>query len=81
MSKKDFNFSVAKEIKTFTPSSINEVEEIIEYLKISPLILNISYLKANEVQRVLDVLTGAICVLDKKVCVLDKENYLFLDKI
>jgi FtsZ-interacting cell division protein YlmF len=80
MSKKDVNFSVAKEIKTSTPSSINEVEEIIEYLKFSPLILNITYLKANEVQRVLDVLTGAICVLDKKVCVLDKENYLFLDK-
>ena len=69
-----------KEIKTFIPYSLSEVEEIILHLKNYPLIVNVSKLKSKDVQRLLDLLTGAICALDKNVCILDKENYLFLKK-
>ncbi len=69
-----------KEIKTFIPYSLTEAEEIIKYLKNYPLIVNLSKLKGGDAQRLLDLLTGAICALDKNVCVLDKDNYLFLKK-
>ncbi len=69
-----------KEIKTFIPYSLKEVEEIIVYLKNYPLIVNISKLKNGDAQRLLDLLTGAICALDKNVCILDKDNYLFIKK-
>ncbi|MBO5926078.1 MAG: cell division protein SepF [Clostridia bacterium] len=69
-----------KEIKVFTPYSLAEAEEIIEYLKLNPLILNVKGLKPNLVQRFLDLMSGAVSALDKNVCVLDKDNYLFLGK-
>ena len=69
-----------KDIKTFIPQSINEVEKIALYLIKNPLILNVSRLKGNISQRVLDILLGASLVLNKGICPLDKENYLFVDK-
>ncbi len=75
-----FNSLGTKDIRVFTPLSLNEVEEIISYLKFSPLILNTSKIKENKKQRLLDLMTGAICALDKNICVLDKDNYLFMKK-
>ncbi len=69
-----------KDIKSFAPNSLSESEEIINFLKFNPLILNTSKLKASQKQRFLDLMTGAICALDKHVCVLDNNNYLFLSK-
>ena len=69
-----------KDITAFTPTSLSDVEEIIEYLKLNPLILNLTKLKEKNRQRFLDLITGAMCALDKNVCVLDKENYLFFKK-
>ncbi len=75
-----FNDSGTNDIKVFTPLSLNEVEEIITYLKFYPLILNLSRIKENKRQRILDLMTGAMCALDKNICVLDKENYLFFKR-
>lgn len=75
-----YNDLGTKDIKAFAPSSLSEVEEIINYLKFNPLILNLSKLKDKNRQRLLDLITGAMCALDKNVCVLDKENYLFFKK-
>lgn len=75
-----FNDLGTKDIKVFTPLTLNEVEEIISYLKYYPLILNLTRIKENKKQRLLDLMTGAICALDKNVCVLDKENYLFFKR-
>ncbi|MBO5888589.1 MAG: cell division protein SepF [Clostridia bacterium] len=69
-----------KDIKVFTPLSLTDVEEIISYLKYNPLIINTSKIKENKKQRLLDLMTGAICALDKNICVLDKDNYLFIKK-
>ena len=75
-----FNDLGTKDIKVFTPLTLNEVEEIISYLRFYPLILNLSRIKENKKQRLLDLMTGAICALDKNVCVLDKDNYLFFKR-
>lgn len=69
-----------KDIKTFIPTKLTEVEEIIAYLKNNPLILNVSKLKGNKSQRILDILLGACLLLNKGICPLDKHNYLLLDK-
>ena len=69
-----------KEIKSFAPHSLNEIEEVIDFLKYSPIILNTSKLKADKQQRFLDLVSGAVIVLDKRICILDKDNYLFVDK-
>ena len=69
-----------KDIKTFCPARLNEAEEIIKYLKNNPIILNTEKLKGNKKQRFLDLLTGAVCALDKNICLLDNELYLFLKK-
>ena len=69
-----------KDVKVFCPTQLNEAEEIIQYLKFNPLILNLSKIKGNKKQRFLDLLTGAVCALDKNVCVLNSDNYLFLKK-
>ena len=69
-----------KDIRVFTPLSLNEIEEVIEYLKYKPIILNLSKLKPDKKQRFLDLISGAIIVLDKNVCILDKDNYLFIKK-
>ena len=75
-----FNDLGTKDIKVFTPLTLNEVEEIISHLKFYPLILNLTKIKENKKQRLLDLMTGAICALDKNVCVLDKDNYLFFKR-
>lgn len=75
-----FNDLGTKDIKVFTPLTLNEVEEIISYLRFYPLILNLSRMKENKKQRLLDLMTGAICALDKNVCALDKDNYLFFKR-
>ena len=66
-----------KEIKTFTPKTASDTEEIIAFMKNSPCIVTTSYSKINHIQRIIDILLGASVALGVKICVLDSENYLF----
>ena len=78
-----FNFSQSgtEDIKNFAPVSLDEAEQIIDYLKAKPLILSLNYLKGLNSQRFLDLMCGACYALNKKICVLEKGTYLFIDAI
>ncbi len=74
------NFLYKENVKAFYPRSLNEVEEIINYLKTNPLILSLVNLKNTDKQRALDLVCGACYSLNKNVCKLDKNNFLFIEK-
>ena len=69
-----------KEIKNFVVIDLSNIEEILTYIKLYPAIICLNNCKQHLKQRVIDVITGAIYILDKKVCPLDKDNYLIIDK-
>ena len=68
-----------EDIKNFAPVSLDEAEQIIDYLKAKPLILSLNYLKGLNAQRFLDLTCGACYALNKKICVLEKNTYLIID--
>lgn len=69
-----------KEIKNFIVTDLSNIEEILNYIKQNPAIICLSSCKQYLKQRVIDIITGAIYVLDKNVCPLDKDNYLIIKK-
>ena len=64
----------------FCPRKAEETEEIVDYIKTAPAIVNVSECKGDGAQRVVDILCGAVYALNKKICPLDKDNYLVVDK-
>ena len=59
------------------PKSYDDVQAIIDHLKtLQPAILNLSLIKKETAQRILDFLSGAIYALDGSICPIDK-NGLF----
>ena len=77
--KVNINADSKKDIKCFNTQTLQEVEDIIDYLKRNPLILNLSSLKSSEVQTFLDLTCGACKALNKSICQINKLVYLFLD--
>ena len=69
-----------KEIKNFIANDLSNIEEILNYIKQYPAIICLNNCKQHLKQRIIDIITGAIYVLDKKVCPLDKDNYLIIKK-
>ena len=69
-----------KDIKNFIVTDLTNIEEIIDYIKDNPAIINVSYTKKHLTQRVLDVLVGAVYAYKISICPLDKENYLIVKK-
>ncbi len=69
-----------KEIKNFIVNDLSNIEEILNYIKQYPSIICLNNCKQHLKQRIIDIITGAIYVLDKKICPLDKDNYLIIKK-
>ncbi len=69
-----------KEIKNFIVNDLSNIEEILTYIKQYPAIICLSSCKQHLKQRVIDIITGAIYVLEQNVCPLDKDNYLIIKK-
>ena len=69
-----------KEIKNFIVNDLSNIEEILNYIKQYPAIICLNNCKQHLKQRIIDIITGAIYVFDKKVCPLDKDNYLIIKK-
>lgn len=73
----DENSTNNSSIKVFYPNSYDDVSSIIEVLSIGKsAIVNISKLKDDTAQRVLDLLSGAIYALHGGICKLEKGLYL-----
>ncbi len=69
-----------KEIKNFIVTDLSNIEEILNYIKQNPTIICLQGCKQHLKQRVVDIITGAIYMLDKNICPLDKDNYLIIKK-
>ena len=65
-------------IETFKPTSFEEVAEIIDnLLDGNPVIVNLSEVRENTAQRVVDLLSGAIYAINGNLCELQKDVYIF----
>ena len=69
-----------KEVEVFSPKSVEETAEIINYLREKPAIISISNSPKKQRQRIVDVLCGASYALDMAVCKLDKETFIIVKK-
>ena len=69
-----------KDIKNFIITDLSSIEEIIDYIKDNPAIINVGYTKKRITQRVIDILVGAVYAYKINICPLDKENYLIVKK-
>ena len=74
------NSQGTKEIKSFYVENLLNIEEILNYVKYNPAIINISALSSPLKQRVIDIITGAIYMCNLNICPLDKDNYLIIKK-
>ena len=65
-------------ITTFKPTSFEDVAEIInELLEGKPAIVNLTEVRENTAQRVVDLLSGAIYAINGNLCELQKDVYIF----
>ena len=65
-------------IATFKPTSFEDVAEIInELLEGKPAIVNLTEVRENTAQRVVDLLSGAIYAINGNLCELQKDVYIF----
>lgn len=65
-------------ISTFKPTSFEDVAEIInELLEGKPVIVNLTEVRENTAQRVVDLLSGAIYAINGNLCELQKDVYIF----
>lgn len=70
--------STNSNIETFKPTSFEDVAEIIDrLLDGSPAIVNLSEVRENTAQRVVDLLSGAIYAINGNLCELQKDVYIF----
>jgi hypothetical protein len=69
-----------KEIKNFIVNDLSNIEEILTFIKNNPAIICLNGCKQHLKQRVIDIITGAIYMLEKNICPLDKDNYLIIKK-
>ena len=65
-------------IATFKPTSFEDVGEIIDQLlEGKPAIVNLTEVRENTAQRVVDLLSGAIYAINGNLCELQKDVYIF----
>ena len=65
-------------ISTFKPTSFEDVAEIIDQLlEGKPVIVNLTEVRENTAQRVVDLLSGAIYAINGNLCELQKDVYIF----
>lgn len=65
-------------ISTFKPTSFEDVAEIIDnLLEGKPVIVNLTEVRENTAQRVVDLLSGAIYAINGNLCELQKDVYIF----
>ena len=65
-------------IENFHPRSFDDVAVIIDHLLAGkPAIVHLTEVKPTTAQRVIDLLSGAIYVLNGNLCELKKEVYIF----
>ncbi|MBR5438662.1 MAG: cell division protein SepF [Clostridia bacterium] len=69
-----------KDILTYYPKTLNDVEEILTALLNCEILVDITRVKDRDKQRFLDHLCGACFCLNKGICKLDKNVYLIIDK-
>ncbi|MBR2336386.1 MAG: cell division protein SepF [Clostridia bacterium] len=71
-------FTANSNIATFKPTSFEDVAEIIDcLLEGKPAIVNLTEVRENTAQRVVDLLSGAIYAINGNLCELQKEVYIF----
>lgn len=71
------NFQVS-DMNLFYPQTFEDVSAIIEVLALGkPVFVNLKQCKAIPVQRVIDILSGAIYALHGTICQADEDVYLF----
>ena len=65
-------------IENFSPRSFDDVATIIDHLLSGkPAIVHLSEVKDSTARRVIDLLSGAIYVMNGNLCELKKEVYIF----
>lgn len=77
MTENEF-FEKGTEVTRFCPKKAEETEEIINFIRSAPAIVNLSLCRGESAQRIADILCGAVYALNKKICPLDKDNYLII---
>ena len=68
------------DVVVFTPSSTEDMFEVITHLKTQPAIICLSNAEKVLKQRIIDLAFGAATALDMGICMVDKNNLLIIKR-